>query len=65
MKGKKKISKFLKDEKISIIDKRNILVIENFNKEIVFVLGKRLDNRYGFESNTQNILMIDLISKDS
>lgn len=65
MKGKKKISKFLKDEKISIIDKRNILVIENFNKEIVFVLGKRLDNRYGFDSNTQNILMIDLISKDS
>ncbi len=55
MAGKKKLSKFLKDEKISILDKEKINLLCSKN-EIVWVLGKRLDNRFKITENTTEIL---------
>lgn len=59
MKGKKKLSKYFKDEKLSLIDKSNqwILCSEN---QIVWVIGKRQDERFKVETNTTNIVQITL-----
>lgn len=61
MQGKKKISKFFKDEKLSLLEKEQtkLLISEN---NIVWVVGKRLDNRYKVTSKTKNILKITRIN---
>ena len=58
MQGKKKVSKFFKDEKMSILDKENTWLLCS-NKEIIWIIGKRLDNRYKITKNTKNILKIE------
>ncbi|MDG1529375.1 MAG: tRNA lysidine(34) synthetase TilS [Polaribacter sp.] len=60
MQGKKKISKFFKDEKYSSIDKENtwLLCTEN---NITWVIGKRQDNRFFANEKTKSILKIELL----
>lgn len=58
MNGKKKLSKFFKDEKFSLIDKENTWLVCS-NNTIVWVVGKRLDDRFKVDENTQNILNIE------
>ncbi|MGJ8745452.1 tRNA lysidine(34) synthetase TilS [Polaribacter sp.] len=50
MTGKKKLSKYFKDEKLSILEKEQTWLLCNKNNEIIWVIGKRLDRR--FISNT-------------
>ncbi len=57
MEGKKKLSKFFKDEKFSLIDKSNQWLLCSDN-EIVWIINKRLDNRYKVTTHTTNILKI-------
>jgi tRNA(Ile)-lysidine synthase len=57
MKGKKKISKFFKDEKYSLIDKENQWLLLSEDK-IVWVLGKRLDERFKVTDFTTDVLKI-------
>lgn len=59
MNGKKKLSKYFKDEKYSLLDKENqwLLCSED---QIVWVIGKRADNRYIATKTTQQIIKIDL-----
>jgi len=57
MKGKKKLSKFFKDEKLSLLEKENTWLLCSGN-EIVWVIGKRLDNRYKITKKTKSILKI-------
>jgi tRNA(Ile)-lysidine synthase len=59
MKGKKKLSKYFKDEKLSLIDKENIRLLCSDN-EIVWVVGKRADNRFRVTELTKHILKIEL-----
>ena len=61
MRGKKKLSKFFKDEKLSLFEKEKIKVLLSENK-IVWVLGKRLDNRFKVGTNTKEILKITIKS---
>ncbi len=65
MKGKKKLSKFFKDEKYSLIEKENIWLLCNANKDIVWIVGKRLDNRYILKENTNKTLKITLHEKNN
>lgn len=59
MRGKKKISKFFKDEKLSLLGKQNIWLLCS-NESIVWVVGMRADNRFKITENTQSILKIQL-----
>ena len=57
MHGKKKLSKYFKDEKMSLIDKANqwILCSEN---HVVWIIGKRQDDRFKITENTTKIVQI-------
>ena len=59
MKGKKKVNKFFKDEKVSLLTKNSVWVLES-EGEIVWVIGFRPDNRYKVTSTTKKILKIQL-----
>jgi tRNA(Ile)-lysidine synthase len=45
MKGKKLISKYFKDEKMSFFDKQNQWLLCN-NDEVMWIVGQRADRRY-------------------
>lgn len=57
MKGKKKLSDFFSDNKLSIIDKSNIWLLCSEDK-IVWVIGRRIDDRFKINNGTQNVLQI-------
>ena len=59
MKGKKKLSKFFKDEKLSLVSKENTWLLCS-NNEIVWIINQRPDNRFRVTENTKNILKISL-----
>lgn len=59
MQGKKKLSKFFKDEKLSLPEKEDLWVLVSDNK-IVWVVNYRLDDRYKVTENTKTILKIRL-----
>lgn len=59
MKGRKKLSKFFKDEKLSIPQKENIWLLCSGN-EVVWIVGIRIDERFKVNEATKNILRIEL-----
>lgn len=59
MVGKKKLSKYLKDEKLSLLDKENTLVLCSGNT-IFWVVNRRADNRFKITAKTKEILKIEL-----
>ncbi|MFT7330329.1 MAG: tRNA(Ile)-lysidine synthase, partial [Roseivirga sp.] len=58
MQGKKKLSKFFKDEKLSLLEKEKTWLLCNADDTIVWVLGKRLDNRFKTTTKTTHTLKI-------
>ena len=59
MDGKKKLSKYFKDEKYSLLDKENqwLLCSEN---QVIWIIGKRADNRFIANEHTQLIIKIEI-----
>jgi tRNA(Ile)-lysidine synthase len=57
MKGKKKLTKFFKDEKLSLLSKNSVWVLES-GDESVWVIGLRPDDRYKVTSATKEVLKI-------
>jgi tRNA(Ile)-lysidine synthase len=55
--GKKKLSKFFKDEKMSLLEKENAWVLCS-NNDIIWVIGKRLDERFKVTKTTSKLLKI-------
>ena len=58
MDGSKKLSKYFKDEKYSLLDKSNIWLLCSDN-QIVWVIGKRQDERFRVTKATTKILKIN------
>ncbi|HVM88519.1 MAG TPA: tRNA lysidine(34) synthetase TilS [Puia sp.] len=57
MKKKKKIARFLIDNKLSQTEKEKLQVIE-MNKKIIWVAGMRIDERFKITQQTKNVLII-------
>ena len=57
MQGKKKLSKFFKDQKYSTLDKENQWLLCS-EEQIVWVVGKRVDTRFAAIPETLNLLII-------
>ena len=59
MKGTKKLSDFLNEQKINSFDKKNQMVLTN-NGKIVWVVGLRLDERFKVTNRTNRIIELCL-----
>tara|TARA_B100000767_G_C19608091_1_gene468673 strand:+ start:74 stop:793 length:720 start_codon:yes stop_codon:yes gene_type:complete len=59
MQGKKKLSKFFKDEKFSLIDKEKVLILCS-GDQVVWVVGKRVDNRFMVNDQTSKFIKISI-----
>lgn len=57
MKGSKKLSKFFKDIKLSILQKQNCLIMLS-GDQIVWIVGHRLDDRFKVDQETTSILKV-------
>lgn len=60
MNQKKKLTKFFKDEKYSIFEKEQQWLLCSGN-DVVWVVGKRLDNRFRVTEKTQKVLIISYV----
>ncbi len=60
MKGKKKISDFLIDNKVPLTDKKNIWLLCS-GKDIAWVVGHRIDDRYKITPLTREIFFLELL----
>lgn len=59
MTGKKKLSKYFKDEKFSLLDKENTWLLCS-DDAIIWVINKRADNRFRVTDTTKHILKVEL-----
>lgn len=62
MKGKKLLSDFFTDEKYSHLEKENQLLLLTKN-DVLWVIGKRIDDRYKITDSTKNVLKITFNDK--
>ncbi|MDA3954096.1 MAG: tRNA lysidine(34) synthetase TilS [Bacteroidales bacterium] len=59
MKSLKKLSDFFIDNKLSIIDKENVWILESSNK-IVWIVGFRIDEKFKVTDKTNYVLKIEI-----
>ena len=60
MTGKKKLSKYFKDEKFSLFEKLNTWLLCNNNDDIIWVVGYREDSRFEITTQTNSLFKISL-----
>jgi tRNA(Ile)-lysidine synthase len=58
MKTKKKVSDFFIDEKIPLLQKRSVPILES-DGSVVWICGKRLDDRFKITSGTRNVVRLE------
>jgi tRNA(Ile)-lysidine synthase len=58
MKNKKKLSDFFKDEKMTPSEKEKIWLICDSEKNIIWIPGKRLDNRFKITEKTKKTVYL-------
>jgi len=58
MKGSKKISRYFKDSKMSILEKENTWLLVTKDNQIIWIVNKRQDRRFLPTETTKKLLMI-------
>jgi tRNA(Ile)-lysidine synthase len=61
---KKKLSKYFKDEKLSLYEKDHIWILTNAYNDIVWIVKRRLDDRFKVTEKTKHVLNIHLLEKN-
>ncbi len=61
--GKKKLSKYFKDEKFSLLDKENTAVLFSGEK-LIWLLGHRIDDRYKVTEKTKSVLKMVIVDEN-
>ena len=61
MKGSKLVSDFLTDQKLNMLDKRRQLALTDATGAIVWLVGRRTDNRFCVVDETTKVMRITLI----
>ncbi|REC62656.1 tRNA lysidine(34) synthetase TilS [Chryseobacterium pennae] len=56
--GKKKVSKFFRDEKLSILARQKIWILSDSNNSVLGIIPFRQDRRYAKDEKTERILKI-------
>lgn len=62
MTGKKKLSKYLRDEKIDVFSKSSLWILADAKDRIVWVVGLRADRRFQVHSKTNQFLCLKTLS---
>ncbi|PJA07025.1 MAG: tRNA lysidine(34) synthetase TilS [Flavobacteriales bacterium CG_4_10_14_0_2_um_filter_32_8] len=60
MKGSKKISDYLIDKKVSIIDKKKIKVLADDKGQIIWLVGYRINDNFKITLSTRTILLLSV-----
>jgi len=63
MQGKKKVSKYFKDEKFTLFQKQETWILES-NNQIVWIIGHRSDERFKLEETTQTQIKIEFNNEE-
>ena len=61
--GKKKLSKYFKDEKFSLLDKENTAVLFSGEK-LIWLVGHRIDDRYKVTEKTKSVLKMVIVDHE-
>lgn len=59
MKGRKLLSDFLTDKKMSLFEKRQQLVVRDASGSILWVVNQRVDARFAVSADTKEVLLIE------
>ena len=61
MKGSKLVSDFMNDLKLSMIERKHQLVVVDNHDTLLWVVGRRVDNRVAVGSKTQKVIVMEQI----
>lgn len=59
MNGNKKVSDFLIDNKVTVIEKKDVQVLES-NSQIIWLVGYRIDNKFRIKPSTKNVFILSI-----
>lgn len=59
MKGFKKVRDYLRDRKLSVFEKENVMVVTS-GEDIVWIVNERTDNRFRIDSDTKRVMVIEV-----